>query len=366
MMKKLLIFALFALPCVAWAQEPAYSFIVFPDYQYMSAGGDLNKLAAVPTWIGANKATYAPNLLFMASTGDDVDTSNSTQWGIYTPYFYNNIMALGIPFGSAVGNHDYDGSPSNPTSRSTSLFTSNLLTSSNGVQNQTYYGGAWSAAVTDPEVNFWLQVPNGSSTIGMLFLEFCPRAAALSWGAGIVAAHPSFSDWWVFTHEAVTSAGALSTPGTSGTSACFSTGSDGTSDSVNGGGTQLWAAIQSYPNVRGIFNGHFSGGAGDYAAHTTMTGTNGNTVLGAFVNHQFDTGGTSSGLQTCMTIYQVTPGSTTMGLSVTTGCPNAGGTGVFGWQTDDSGNDSYTTTLQLGRRRQFIERRNERQCENER
>ena len=346
MMKRLLLMlAMFALPCLVWAQEPAYSFIVFPDYQYMSSGGDMNKLAAVPTWISANKATYAPNLLFMASTGDDVDTSNSTQWGFYTPYFYNNIMAMGIPFGSDVGNHDYDGSPANPTSRATTLFTSNLLTASNGVQNQTYYGGAWSAAVTDPEVNYWLQIPNGSNTIGLLFLEFCPRAAALSWGAGIVAAHPSFSDWWVFTHEAVTSAGALSTPGTSGTSACFSTGSDGTSDSVNGGGTQLWSALQAYPNVRGIFNGHFSGGAGAYANHVSgnLTGTNGNSVLASYVNHQFD----APGLETCFTIYQVTPGTTTMGLSVTTGCPNAGGTGVFGWQTDDSGNDSYTTTLTI-------------------
>ena len=75
MMKRLLLMlAMFALPCLVWAQEPAYSFIVFPDYQYMSSGADNNKLAAVPMWIGANKATYAPNLLFMASTGDDVDT----------------------------------------------------------------------------------------------------------------------------------------------------------------------------------------------------------------------------------------------------------------------------------------------------
>ncbi len=338
-------------PPSAYSQEPAYCFAVYPDYQYQSSGGDVNKLAAVPAWISANKATYCPNMLFSASTGDDVDTSNSTQWATYvgssSTGFFDPIQLLGLPFGSDIGNHDYESA--SPASRVTTQFTSNLLTSSNGIQNEATYGGAWGGAVQDPEVNYWMQIPNGSYTIGLLFLEFCPRTAALAWGAGIIAAHPGFSDWWVFTHEAVTAAGALSTTGSSGTSGCQDNSVDGVNDSTIGGGDNIWAAIQSYPNVRGIFNGHFGGPP--YAAHATMTGTSGNDVLRAFVNHQYDAGGSGGGAQTCLTLYNITPGSTTMGVQANTPCPNYNGTGSSAWLPSDNTADAvnnYSTTLQLG------------------
>jgi hypothetical protein len=194
-----------------------------------------------------------------------------------------------------------------------------------------------------------MQIPSGSYTIGLLFLEFCPRTAALAWGAGIIAAHPGFSDWWVFTHEAVTAAGALSTTGSSGTSGCQDNSVDGVNDSTIGGGDNIWAAIQSYPNVRGIFNGHFGGPP--YAAHATMTGTSGNDVLRAFVNHQYDAGGSGGGAQTCLTLYNITPGSTTMGVQANTPCPNYNGTGSSAWLPSDNTADAvnnYSTTLQLG------------------
>jgi hypothetical protein len=343
-MKRLLIFALFALPCMA--QEPSYSIIVSPDLQYMSSGGDTNKLQDTVSWVNSNKATYAPNLLAWLSTGDAVDTSNSTQWATYVNYFLDPILADNIPTGESIGNHEYEGAVTGgtpvPANRVTTQYTSNV---ESVLAAKSYFGGAMTGAIQDPEVNNWMQVSNGSSTVGFLFLEFCPRAAALSFAQTVLSAHTGFSDWWIFMHNAVTAAAVLSTTAASGTSGCQSNSVDGVNDSTIGGGDLLWNAVKGYQNVRGIFGGHFSGTP--YAAHSTVMGTNGNTVLLAFVNHQYD----APGNETCQTIYQFTPAATTMGVQVNTACPNYGGTGVFGWlptgNTAD-GVNNYSLTLQLG------------------
>jgi hypothetical protein len=201
----------------------------------------------------------------------------------------------------------------------------------------------------DPEVNQWVAITNGSQTIGIMGLEFCPRTAAVTWAAGVIAAHSTFSDWWIMSHGAVYQSGVLSTRSGvgSGTSGCYSTGVDGVSDNTQGAGTDIWAAVQGYANVRGIFGGHYSGSTGAYAAHSTLTGTNGNVVLVAYVNHQYDV----TDLETCQTIYQVTPTSNTLQLAVSTGCGNGGGTGVWQWLPTGNTNDginNYTQTLYTG------------------
>ena len=289
MMKKLLILALFALFAVACiAQAPDFQLILIPDSQYESTVSNL--LPHMSTWI-TTQTTYT-NVQMVISEGDAVDSDVSAQWSNYVTGMLNPILAANIPYVSTIGNHDYCGAgtlsgqscgvSSQPVgTRLDSDFISNI---ESVTATKSYFKSAWS---TDAS-NHWVGFTVGGHNYGVIALEFCPRPAAVTWAAGIMAANPT-TEFILDTHAWLTSPAGIM--GTSSTSGCSTASNDGTgqADSVSNSPATAWATLQSSPNLFAIVNGHYT--SSPYSANYAATGTNGNTVAMMYIDYQGDSSG---------------------------------------------------------------------------
>jgi hypothetical protein len=285
MMKKLLILALFALPCIA--QAPDFQVILIPDSQYES---QLNyQLQHMSTWI-TTQSTYT-NVQMVVAEGDLVDSDVSAQWTNYLNGMFNPLMTANIPYVATVGNHDYcgdgaaSGQPCGTSNQDTSLridadFISNI---ESVTATKSYFGSAWS---TDA-ANHWVHFTVSGHNYGVIALEFCPRPAAVTWAAGVMAANPT-TEFMIDTHAWIQPSTGLM--GTVSTSGCSSSGNDGTgqADSVSNSPATAWTTLKASTNLFLVVNGHYySSPTANYAA----TGTNGNTVAMIDTDYQFVSSG---------------------------------------------------------------------------
>lgn len=311
-MKKLLCFLILApLLSPVLAQQPAFTIPLIGDVQFLSSSCSPNQLKDIPNDIASKRVSM--NILFVATTGDSVDTANSTQYGCFDTNFLNIFnsaaappagMGTIIPFDFPIGNHDYDAAT--PSARNTTNYDTYVL---NYITSQSWYGGAYSGGVTHPEVNHYSFFTDGTQQWIVINTEFCPRAGVITWLQGLLATY-STDEAIIFSHGMLTPPGTLGTSGPSGTSGCYLNSVDGVDDPTAAGGNDIWNAVKSYPNVVMLIGGHFVSGS-IYTAYEQLTGTSGNPVLAMYFNHQAD--GTGNGW-----IRYITVNPTAKTISTTT------------------------------------------------
>ncbi len=99
-----------------------FTLAVIPDGQYYASTYPAIYNAQMD-WIVNNQATE--NIVYVASLGDNVDTDNTTQWGVVDAA-YDRLDAANIPYNLVLGNHD--GAPSNTANYNTFFGQSRFVT----------------------------------------------------------------------------------------------------------------------------------------------------------------------------------------------------------------------------------------------
>ncbi len=249
-----------------------FSFIMVPDVHIN--GGTGAGWIAQANWIVANKT--ALNIQGVFSVGDFTSSGYVPDIANGWTQGFQAIDGLGIPYGVAIGNHDYDSD--NPSGRLSTTFDAQLGYAR--ISGKTWFGGAW----TDPNgqhANEYILFtePTTSRKFLVLFLELYPRPGALAWATGVIAANPG-REVLVFTH-------AYQQDDTQGTLAdrasTFGPKLYGLpSVDASGVDIEVWAATQP---VRAVFCGHWINGA-THGNIRTDTAVDGHKLYGIFSNWQ--------------------------------------------------------------------------------
>jgi hypothetical protein len=173
------------------AAGPDFTIVTLPDTQYYSAttnGGLPAMFQAQTDWIVANRV--ASNIVMVTHMGDIVQNGdnggNSVEWLVATNAMYRlenpltTLLANGIPYGVAVGNHDQ--SPIGNADGSTLFF--NQFFGESHFLGFDYYGGHYG---TNNDNNFILFSASGLDFI-LINLEYdeTPAAAVLAWAEGLL------------------------------------------------------------------------------------------------------------------------------------------------------------------------------------
>lgn len=177
-------------PAPARAAGRSFTVAVIPDTQQEVFGSD-RRFAQRTQWLVDNRSTLG--LAFVAHTGDVVnwDTDDHAQYAIASRAM-ENLDRAGIPWLASIGNHDtaavgVGGGARDPkrtralvrdTSTFNRYFPVSRLRGSAGVFESGRVDNAYSTFTGggDP----WL----------VLSLELWPRASAVAWADGVLAAHP--------------------------------------------------------------------------------------------------------------------------------------------------------------------------------
>lgn len=109
-----------------------------------------------------------------------------------------------------------------------------------------------------------------------MFLEFWPRAGALTWAGGIISAHPTW-EVIVLTHGYMVNDGTLATAASQYGPNTYQLNGD-----ASGVDIEAWAA--SFRNVRAVMCGHWV--TSPYHAERSDTAASGLPLLGIFTNFQ--------------------------------------------------------------------------------
>ena len=263
--RKSLVWALLLMASSGFAAD--FSFVLVPDC-HMGAGTG-SEWRNQQQWIAANQAArkiqgvfYEGDLEGLANVWDRDGVGLTT------------VDAMGVPWGAAPGNHDYD-TNNVPADRHTSTFDAQAGYSR--ISGKLWYGGYWTGDPGGYKANQYILFSVGSRQFLVLFLEFFPRPGVLAWAGGILAANPS-REVLILTHGYVTQWGELGTRG--------GVGPDGYSlPSTDSAGTDIEAWAADFANVRAIFGGHYFDSV-NFSRHRTDTGTHGNPIHGMFANYQ--------------------------------------------------------------------------------
>jgi uncharacterized membrane protein len=181
----LILIAIVKLACAsALAQAPADQFVIIalPDTQFYSQSYP-QVFAANMQWVANNAATM--NIKYVAGLGDIVETGNvATQWQS-ADSTVRILDQAGIPYGIAIGNHDYDVNAMDVSTRKTVNFNKYFGPSR-------YAGYSWYGSSNYPagsNENFYTVININGVNYMFLYLEFYPREAALQWAASILQAN---------------------------------------------------------------------------------------------------------------------------------------------------------------------------------
>ena len=231
---------------------------VIPDTQNES-GASATRFANRVSWLVANKS--ALDLRYALQVGD------LTNWGDADPAQFAKMgseirpLEAAVPWAGAIGNHDTGavcvggsacpGVSANVGVRDTSAFNATFPPS-----RFPRLGGTFESGKID---NSYQTFSAGGVNWLVLTLELWPRAAAVQWAQGVVAANPD-RNVIVQTHAYLESNGSISQSqgGYGSTSPQF------LYDNL----------IKRYPNIKLVLSGH----VGD-AAIRTDTGVNGNKIV---------------------------------------------------------------------------------------
>lgn len=263
-----------------------FTIVVIPDTQNLSASATyIDHFQAAADWIAANKDTR--NIQLVIHVGDVVDNGSTTEFDRAEGPM-DDIWATGIPFGSAIGNHDYDGGAPASDHADTTQWNSYFGTGK-------YTGRSWwdgDFETSGKSENFYFRTTLGGRPTLVLFVEFYPRAAILSWAGDVIEANPTH-DVIIVTHAYLDYDGTHVEDGDTWGPNSYSLADDSN-------GVEMWAEFKQYANVVAVFNGHFLGAR---TAELTSTGDEGNDVQQHFLNWQEqDEGGDGR-----IVIYTVNP-----------------------------------------------------------
>lgn len=173
------------------AAGPDFTIVTLPDTQYYSSslnGGLPAMFQAQTDWVVANRV--ASNIVMVTHMGDIVQNGdnggNNAEWLVATNAMYRmenpltTLLADGIPYGVAVGNHDQ--SPIGNADGSTLFF--NQFFGEAHFLGFDYYGGHYG---TNNDNNFILFSASGLDFI-LINLEYdeTPAAAVMAWAENLL------------------------------------------------------------------------------------------------------------------------------------------------------------------------------------
>ena len=201
---------------------PDFTIAALPDSQYYSSslhGGTPAMFRAQTDWIVANRA--ASNIAYVAGLGDIVnygDTNagveETTAWRNATNAYYRlenpgtTSLPDGIPYGTAVGNHDQ--SPNGSTYGTTRYY--NQYFGASHFAGRGYYGGHYG---TNSDNHFDLFSASGLDFIA-IYMEYDVNANSqvLSWANNLLGSNPNRHG--IVVSHYITGAGAPSSFGAQG------------------------------------------------------------------------------------------------------------------------------------------------------
>lgn len=202
---------------IARSADNPYSLVVFPDEQFLAAGGPL--YSELTQWVVDNRHTTAIdgtdlNIAGVIAVGDCANTPSATEASgecAVVKAAYQILDNAGIPHISPPGNHDYK--PSllitsrvlGPNFAAGGFFSPSVRASHAG------YGGSYDEDSGMPRSaatgsNWWITLQSGTRQILVIALEFFPRGPLLTWARRIQDAHPNH-ECIVTTHGYLTDIG---------------------------------------------------------------------------------------------------------------------------------------------------------------
>lgn len=172
--------------CYSAAQSPPpdqFVIIALPDTQFYSQSYP-QVFSTNMQWV-VNNAT-AMRIKYVAGLGDIVEDGPTTAEWQNADSAVKLLDQAGIPYGMAIGNHDYDSSAMDTSSRKATDF--NKWFGPSRYSAYPWYGAS-NYPVASNE-NFYTVVNINGVNYMFLYLEFYPRNAALQWAASVVQANP--------------------------------------------------------------------------------------------------------------------------------------------------------------------------------
>jgi hypothetical protein len=271
--------AALSLLCAAASAAPAdFTFVVFPDTQYM-VSSDLRHDRDVPMWksmcewVVANRG--AQNIRAVLSVGDVTDHADPAEFGVASAG-YRLLEAAGIPCVPIVGNHDYDLGPGNGTGYGARNRKVNAFDAAFGparFTGKSWYGGS----LDDSDANYYVTIEAEGSRFLVVALELFARPRAVEWAAQVIDDHPG-ADVIILTHGYMQPNGTLIKRWQSGGPGIY-----GLEDGCDG--EELWdRLVRRKPRTIAVICGHRSGPP--HVAHRTDTGDRGNAVHGVLFDYQ--------------------------------------------------------------------------------
>lgn len=197
-------------------------------------------------WISAN--AVARNIQGVFCSGDFDNTFNTANLPVAWSNGWNTIDAIGIPYLSAPGNHDYDNN--SPSGRLTTIFDTQLGYSR--VSGKSWYGGFTGSASN--RSSEYIKFTYGSRKFLFLALQFFPAPDDIAWATQVLLSNLDY-EVVVITHGHLdTNAVPIVFTQVSGTCPCGPSVYSLPADSYAGNDITAWA--KKFPNIRGIWSGH--------------------------------------------------------------------------------------------------------------
>jgi hypothetical protein len=175
-------------PAAAPTQQQPFSMVLLPDTQYYSQRWP-DLFFAQTNWIKKNRDKE--NIVFVMHLGDLVQNRSfrPSEWKVA-----DKAMAVldgVVPYGVAIGNHDYDSQEALHSGLQEGIATMYLqhFDPEKRFKDQPGYGGA-----SSNRLNSYHLLSAGGIDLLILFLEHHPSDEALEWARGVLA---QFPDRWV-------------------------------------------------------------------------------------------------------------------------------------------------------------------------
>ena len=180
---------------------------------------------------------------------------------------YSKVDALGLPWITPIGNHDYDNDA--PSGRRSTLFDGSDVGYTK-LSTKPFFGGFWAGDPNGDKANMYIKFSVGSFNFGAVAAELFPRAGALSWAQGVIASDQNRQ--WIYTSHSILNCSTWVQAGDTFGGNAYGIGSD------SQGAAQRDAVISNANAILG-FDGHWIGcGASLFSIHLGATGTHGNVV----------------------------------------------------------------------------------------
>jgi hypothetical protein len=304
--------------------EPDFTIIAMPDTQHYTDGvGDAAIFAAQTQWIVNNKASR--NIVFVTGLGDIVQNGNANdaEWQLADNAYgliedpLTTLLADGIPYGLAVGNHDQTpigGGSSASTSKYNQYFGESRFL------GRSYYGGHHGS---DNDNNYELFSAGGMDFIIIHFeWDTTPEQAVLDWADNLLTVY-SNRRAILTTHYMINQGN----PGSWGTQ-----------------GQAIYNALNDHPNLFLMLGGHIHG-----EGRRQDTAINGNVVNTLLSDYQDLPNGGNGWLR----IMRFSPANDT--ITVTTYSPTLdqfGTSAVMGFDTTSA---EFTLPYNMDSSEPFVE-----------